>query len=248
MGRLDLNFAAQDSGHAELLLTSQKFRPAPRRAVMRRRPFVLTRLVGDQILAYLDLDVRQTAGLAVARDGVVGVVADEIGLVVADLQSGFACAAARASDRRSGDRGCTAPRHASRAATPLKMSVMQCWATRIVGRPASCALIQQRRRCCMIGLEDLSARAASASAGLRLMLPGISVCLAHGRDRGGHLGIAIAVDHQPRIVLRHERRIEHRGEVPRRDAEGADVPGDVPLEFGGGKPRLPKRRGMRGLA
>src|SRR5581483_4354804 len=40
--------------------------------------------IGDQVLADLDLDMGQAAPLAMDRDGVVGEVADTIGLVVAD--------------------------------------------------------------------------------------------------------------------------------------------------------------------
>ncbi len=44
---------------------------------------------GDQILADLDLDMRQAAALAVDRDGVVGQVGDPVGLVLADEELAF---------------------------------------------------------------------------------------------------------------------------------------------------------------
>jgi hypothetical protein len=47
----------------------------------------LAGIVDDKILADLDLDVRDAARLAVQRDGVVGLVADGIGLVVACAQN-----------------------------------------------------------------------------------------------------------------------------------------------------------------
>src|ERR1700722_9261911 len=47
-------------------------------------PHRLPRLVPDEVLANLDLDVRQSAHLAVLGDGVIGLVADEVGLVVGE--------------------------------------------------------------------------------------------------------------------------------------------------------------------
>lgn len=49
--------------------------------------------------------------------------------------------------------------------------------------------------------------------------------------------IAIAIDHQARIVLRHQRRIDG-GRHSARDAKGTDVPGDVSLEFRGGQSKI----------
>ena len=54
-----------------------------------RRPIVLSGLVGDQILAYLQLDMRQPAPLAVDRHSVVRVIAHRIGRVVADHEIGL---------------------------------------------------------------------------------------------------------------------------------------------------------------
>ena len=79
----------------------------------------------------------------------------------------------------------------------------------------------------MIGIED---RLAPGEA-LLVGQPHVSRYfgrLAQRRDRGGHLRIAIAVDHEPRIVLRHQWRIERRGD-PGRYRQCADVPGDVPF-------------------
>src|SRR5258708_10293980 len=50
------------------------------------RPLGLTRLIGDEILADLNLHMQQEARLGVVRDGVVGLVADEIRLAVRDPQ------------------------------------------------------------------------------------------------------------------------------------------------------------------
>ena len=79
------------------------------------RPFVLTCLFGDQVLTEnFNFDVRQAPPLAVAWDGVVGFVADEIGLVVADNHTELRAEARRAATRRSAGRDCRAPPHASR--------------------------------------------------------------------------------------------------------------------------------------
>lgn len=51
-------------------------------------PFSLPAVVGDEVLADFDQRVRQAAALAVHRDGVVGRVADEIWLVIADDEIG----------------------------------------------------------------------------------------------------------------------------------------------------------------
>src|SRR5882762_7849765 len=64
-------------------------------------PFVLARVVRDQILAYLDLDVRQAARLSMTRDGVVGLVAHEIGLVIADHETGLAAQAVEHQSRKT---------------------------------------------------------------------------------------------------------------------------------------------------
>ncbi len=51
-----------------------------------RRPFCLTRLIADEILANLNFNMQQRARLGVMRDGVVGLVADEVRFVVGDDQ------------------------------------------------------------------------------------------------------------------------------------------------------------------
>ena len=108
------------------------------------RPLRLSRRIADQILAYLDLHVRQTARLAVTRNGVVGLVADEVRLIVRrrrDRASRRSMSSTRPAKRRSrlySTAACISRR------TPLKILVMLCWATRMVGRPAGRSFIEQR--------------------------------------------------------------------------------------------------------
>src|SRR5215470_4196501 len=52
-------------------------------------PASLTIGIGNQILTDLDFDMRQTAALAMHRDGVVRQVADPVGLVLADNKIAF---------------------------------------------------------------------------------------------------------------------------------------------------------------
>ena len=61
--------------------------------------------LGDQILADLDLDMRQAAALAMHRDGVVGQIADSVGLVLADRKIRPRRAAARPAHARGAGRG-----------------------------------------------------------------------------------------------------------------------------------------------
>ena len=90
------------------------------------RPLRLAGAVLHQVLAYLDLDMRQAARLAMVRDGVVGLIADEIGLVVgddADPRSRRSISSTSPAKRRSrlySTAACISRR------TPLKMSVMLC--------------------------------------------------------------------------------------------------------------------------
>src|SRR5262249_49618322 len=53
------------------------------------RPLLLVGLIGDQVLPDLDAGVDQAARLAMHGNRVVGLVADRIGLVVADHEIGF---------------------------------------------------------------------------------------------------------------------------------------------------------------
>ena len=72
----------------------------------------------------------------VVRDGVIGLVADEVGFVVGDDQIAVLAAASRAPGRQSADRGCTTPRRASRVAR-LGRRRSWCAATPRLARPAS---------------------------------------------------------------------------------------------------------------
>ena len=99
-------------------------------------------------------------------------------------------------------------------------------------RPAGCeALVDQHLYAIVIGPEDLRPARFDLRRGQR----GIAGNLAVFADRGyrrGRVGIAVAVDHEAGIVLRNQRRIQRRRH-PRRDRERTDVPGDMPLQFGG---------------
>ncbi len=88
----------------------------------------------------------------------------------------------------------------------------------------------------VIGLEDLGA----ADRGVGVAQSGIARNVdrfAAAGDGRCHLGVAIAVDHQPRIILRHQRRIERGGHLARH-AKCADVPGNVTLQFAGRQPQI----------
>ena len=64
--------------------------------------------------------------------------------------------------------------------------------------------------------------------------------LAEARDRARRLRRTIAVDHQPRITLRDQMRVElFRQRI--RNPGNADIPGDVPLELAPRQPEIAKR-------
>src|ERR1700719_1557292 len=52
-------------------------------------PFALSGIITDQVLANFDFHIRQGTGLRVVRYGVVGLVADKVGLVIRDHQLAF---------------------------------------------------------------------------------------------------------------------------------------------------------------
>ena len=82
----------------------------------------------------------------------------------------------------------------------------------------------------MIGIEDLRP-AGGDLGGASVQIAWNDHPLADLRDRGRHPGVPIAIDHQPRIVLRDQRRIERLGHAARQP-ERSDIPGDVPVQFG----------------
>src|ERR1700675_519592 len=187
-------------------------------------PFVLARVGGDQVLAYLDLDMRQAARLPMTRDGVVGFVADEVGFVIADHETGLA---AQAVEHQ--------PRETAVAVIEYRGVHLAPYAFENVrhavlgdedgGLPRRGPLVEQRAYLPMIGLEDLGAPRRDGLGGEADIAGDLDV-FADGRNRARHGRIAIAVDHQPRIILRDQRRMERLGHTPRH-AQRPDVPGNV---------------------
>lgn len=92
-----------------------------------------------------------------------------------------------------------------------------------------CALIEQRPQMLVVGLEDLTA-ARLDFLGAERRIARNPRRLRNGGNRGRDPRTAIAVDDEPRVVLRHERRIE-RGRDSLSDPQSTDVPRDMPLEI-----------------
>ena len=106
-----------------------------------------------------------------------------------------------------------------------------------------------RRRCvdhladaAMVGIEDLSAPRLGGIAG-EAFIAGNDGRFADARDRTCGVRRPVAVDHQPRIALRDQMRIEmFRQRVG--DAGNADVPGDMPCQLVLRQAEIAEPRGM----
>ena len=88
----------------------------------------------------------------------------------------------------------------------------------------------------MIGIEDgLAPRRHRAAS--KAVIAGNDSCLADARDRAWRAGRSIAVDHQPRITLRDQLRVEMLRQGVG-DAGNTGVPGDMACQFVGRQPEI----------
>ena len=88
----------------------------------------------------------------------------------------------------------------------------------------------------MVGIEDLPAPHLGGLA-RDAVIAGNHGGLADARDRAGRLRRPVAVDHQPRIALRDQMRVELlRQRI--RHAGNADIPGDMPRQLALREPEI----------
>src|ERR1700688_1101447 len=150
----------------------------PQRSGYAPRPIGLSGLVVQQVLTYFDLDMRQAARLAMARNGVVGLVTDEIGLVIGDAQIVLT---PQHVEHQAGKtavaivqyRGVHLPPHASEDVGHAVLGYQNGGARR--RQP----LIQQRAYMIVIGIENL----AAASGNLLVAQADIAADLDRFTDR-----------------------------------------------------------------
>src|SRR5436305_10517896 len=90
----------------------------------------------------------------------------------------------------------------------------------------------------MIGFEDRLPPHLGIAAP-KCVVAGDDGCFADARDRARRAGRTVAVDHQPRIALRDQMRIELFGERVRY-AGNADIPGDVPRQLAFRQTEMPE--------
>ena len=196
------------------------------------RPLLLAGGLGDQVLPDLDPDVQQPALLAVDRQGVVVLVVDRIGQLIADRERGVLGQELEQRPRQpavpvveQADVPGPGGAHVDRGEAVQRDQH---------GRLACAdALFEQRRDRVVIGAEqgiDASLPRARREAPVAWDLGR----LADLGDGLRHMRRAVAVDQQARVGLGHERRVE-RLRDPAGDRQDADVVGDVPVELGRGQ-------------
>ena len=191
-------------------------------------PCAFASLVRDEILADFYPGIHQPAHLAVHGNRVVGLVADRIGLVVADHEIGFR--AQELQQERRQDRVAMIERAdvpGPRDAGVSRRKAVQRHQHR--RQPVAQATVDDLLDAPVIGIEDglpPRFRGFARQSFIARYRGGV----ADQRDRACGMRRAVAVDHQPRIALRDQMRVElFRQRL--RDAGNADVPGDVPRQF-----------------
>ena len=176
-------------------------------------------------------------------NGVVGLVADRIGLVVADHEIRLGAQQFQQQRRQSGvamiER---ADMPGPRDAGINRRETMQRHQHR---RHRHRAGARRSPRRCGDDRDRRSPRAAPPPPRARWpSLPGIDGRFADARDRTCHVRRAVAVDHQPRIALRDQMRVEMLRQRLG-DAGNADDPRRCGASVrSGGSPRSPSTRGI----
>ena len=181
--------------------------------------------------------MRQAAPLAMHRDAIVAVVADGIGLIVTDREVALATQQVEQRPRQ--------PRIAvvEHADLPGARHALEGRGEAVDGDqhgllPGILPAVELGHDAVVIGPEDL-ASPGRGSGRRQAAIARDRRRLAHRDDRGRRLDRPVAVDRQPRIGLQDEERVEPVGQRPGQ-AFGADVPGDVPPELGGGQAEIAK--------
>jgi hypothetical protein len=179
-------------------------------------------------LADFDLDMRQTAPLSMTWDRIVGFVTDEVRLVVPDDEIGLIAQQVQHHPRETAIT-VVQDRRVHLATDPIEYIRHAVLGNQNCGASRRGALVEQRANVIVVRVENLSATREPLLFD-QPEVAGNLARLAHHRNRSGYARVAITVDDQARIVLCHQRRIKRFGYLPRH-AQGADIPGYVPLQF-----------------
>ena len=182
--------------------------------------------------------MEQAAALAVHRERVVGLLAHRVRQLVADVRRGIVV---QDPEHRAGK---------------ARIAVVQ-----EAEPPGPAGAVVDRGEAVQ---RDQDGRDARLRAGLQDALEGVVIRpeqrldpglarrrrdalvardrgrIADRRDRRRHVGRPVAVDHEPRIALRDQRRLERRGQ-PAGDRLDPDVVGDVALEVLGCQAEVAER-------
>ncbi len=164
----------------------QAFEPAREQVREPRRPSGLASGGGDEVLAYLELDMDEAAPLAVHGDGVVALVVDRIGLVVADAP---VAVAGEEIEERTGE---TAVAVVEDAQVPRPRVAVVDRGEAVHGDEDAClplrrAAIERARDGVVMGLEDL-ARPRPCPGRVEVAVAGDGGVLAERGDRIGNAG------------------------------------------------------------
>ena len=192
-------------------------------------PTGLGRRIADQILTDLDLHVGQPARLTVARNRVVGFIADKVRFVIAHEQP---LLPAQHIQHETGEAAIAVVEDRRVHFAPDVLVAVRHAVLRHQNRGTACreSRIQQRAHTGMVGIEDRGSPRADLRCAQSQVARNAGP-LTQRRNRAGNVRIAVAVDHEPRIVLGDERSIKRRRNFMGY-AEAADVPGNVPFQLG----------------
>ncbi len=178
--------------------------------------------LGDQVLADLELEIVEAAGLGVAGDGVVDRI-HGVGLVVADHQ--IAGAVQRFQHPQRGRR-VMAVQHSDMPRPLQPVHRGREAVDRDQQRPF--VAVQGRGDGGVVGRVD-GGDAIGEVTGGEAGIAGNGRGVRDGRRDVGAFRVAVAVDHQSRIGLHHQLGMGPIGQAARQGGR-ADVPGDVTLQ------------------
>ena len=185
----------------------------------------------EEILAKLELDVRQTAAFAVLDDRVVGEIAHRVWLVVADNQPRLLSEELQEWPRHRG----IAVEHAYLPRSFIAEKRRREGMHRDQDRGESFPLtpIELGADAIVVGQEHVPRAGRSFGGGEHAVAGDLRPRAAYD-DRVFGFERAIAVDDQPRVRLRYQDRVEPMRQLGR-ELLGPDVPGDVALEICSGQ-------------